>query len=183
MQQGRVDDAGRESARNLALLKAAREGQTHRVNKLLADGADVDYTDKFGLTALHHAALDGSQDVVDVLLNAGADVNAEEELLGTPLTLAAAKARGDIAEILLASGASVHVPLHALGSIMHMACAGGDVSIIKALHQRKTPLDDIVRVRNEVLDAVLPTWFDVKECHHFKAGYWISKSQCELGEP
>ena len=63
---------------------------------LLHLGADLDYFDDDGFTALHHAVLSGFEDVVDILLNAGADVNAATWDYGTPLHLAAMKARSNV---------------------------------------------------------------------------------------
>ena len=45
-----------EKQRNDNFLRAAAEGQGHRVRYLIQLGADLDYSDDYGFTALHHAA-------------------------------------------------------------------------------------------------------------------------------
>lgn len=78
LRQRRSDETLREDQRSGVLLKAAAEGQTPRIKRLLKLGADTDYADESsGYTALHHAVLSGFEDVVEGLLEAGADVNAQ----------------------------------------------------------------------------------------------------------
>ena len=103
------------------------------MNKLLKDGADVDFVGKYGWTALHHAAHSGFEDTARDLLAAGADVNARSEHFGTPLALAAVKGRCNVATTLLKSRASVRTPCGRLGSVIHSACAGGNIELIKAV--------------------------------------------------
>ena len=67
------------------LLKAAAEGQTVRVNRLLRLGVNVDFCDEDGMTALHHAVLSGFEDTVQTLLDVGRAVNAERGKYGTQL--------------------------------------------------------------------------------------------------
>ena len=55
-----------------ALHRAAENGDTTMVRKLLANGADVQAPASEGMTALHVAAASGSAEVARVLLGAGA---------------------------------------------------------------------------------------------------------------
>jgi len=112
------------------LVKAAAEGQTRRVQKLLYDGADVDFRNVQGVTALHEAAYSGFEDTVQALLDAGADINASHDLCGTPLALAALKARANVVQILLDGRASADIQAGALGSALHAACAGDNPDIV-----------------------------------------------------
>ena len=133
IRQRRSDDKLREGERNLALLKAAAEGQTVRIRKLLSDGVDIDFREKAdGPTVLHNAVLSGFEDVVDELIAAGADVNAVCSDYGTPICLAALKARRNIFEVLLSHRAS-STPGKNFGSLAHAACCGGDRMIVETL--------------------------------------------------
>ena len=126
------------------------------MNKLISDGANVDFSDRDRLTALHHAALSGFEDTVDALLTAGSDVNAYSEVYGTSLALASVKARKNVAEKLLASSSAISTPAGSLGSIMHAACAGGDIGIIRSLRKREIPLDITIVVSLDVILALVP---------------------------
>lgn len=110
LRQRRSDETLGEDQRGAVLLKAAAEGQTPRVKRLLTLGADIDYADEDqGQTALHHAVLSGFEDVVGVLLEGGADVNAQSYSDITALHLAALKGRATVTKLLLTYRASVHV--------------------------------------------------------------------------
>lgn len=131
--QQRSDQSSGNSEKSKALLKAAKEGQTHRVNLLIQLGADRDYTDPQGWIALQHASLGGFEDLADALITKhGLDVNAVSTH-GTPLCLAALKARVNIVEMLLKHRANSNAPGRLLGSALHAACCSGNVSIVSAL--------------------------------------------------
>ena len=69
----------RPSARPRDLNLAAGEGHAAVVMRLLEAGADVNATEKDGVTALHWAAKDGHTAIVMRLLAAGANVHARDE--------------------------------------------------------------------------------------------------------
>ena len=56
------------------LMAAAARGNVATVQRLVADGVDVN-DNSSGFSALHVAAKEGNADVVTALLDAGADVN------------------------------------------------------------------------------------------------------------
>ncbi len=41
---------------------------------------NINYKDKFGITALHLACYKGQDDNVELLINSGAEINAKDEL-------------------------------------------------------------------------------------------------------
>lgn len=126
-----------ENSRNQALLKAAAEGQTDRVRKLIRDGGDVDHFDSNdGFTALHHAALSGFEDTVEELIVSGADINAVSLHSLTPLLLAALKARSNVVERLLSRRATLTTPWNPSPSLLHMACCSGVLTFVQALLQK-----------------------------------------------
>ena len=50
--------------RNKQLLEAAASGDINRTKYLITHGADVNATDKYGITALHYAATRGPLEIV-----------------------------------------------------------------------------------------------------------------------
>jgi len=64
---------------------AATRGNTELIKQLLADGMDVDVTDKEGLTALYRAAHNDRKETVSLLLSKGANVNIRDKFGNTPL--------------------------------------------------------------------------------------------------
>ncbi len=74
------------------LIEAVLRGDTESALRLIREGADVNATDGWGWTALHHAANTGRQDVARALLDSGADVTATVSCSRTALHLAVASA-------------------------------------------------------------------------------------------
>lgn len=66
---------------------------------MLANGADVNATDRLGDTALHWAAMSGHATIVEFLVSNGADVNARNQFRDTPLHWAAMNGHTAIVEI------------------------------------------------------------------------------------
>ena len=57
------------------LVDAVRRNQVGEIERLIAEGADVNYLDDDGETVLHEASFNGHESVVQTLVAAGADVN------------------------------------------------------------------------------------------------------------
>ena len=57
---------------NINLLKAAKENNVEGVLALLEAGADINFADELGQTALIFATCDGNKEIVQALLDAGA---------------------------------------------------------------------------------------------------------------
>ena len=67
------------------LVDAAQRGDLGAVQKLLADGADVNERDERGRTAVTAAAVDDRVDIARVLIDAGADVDLQDGDRNNPL--------------------------------------------------------------------------------------------------
>jgi len=65
------------AAEDTPLHSAAQRGHKEIVELLLANGADVNVTNRWGQTPLHYAVVFRHEEVVKALLNAGADPNAK----------------------------------------------------------------------------------------------------------
>ena len=70
------------------------------VELLLAEGADVNAKDKYGLTPLHRAASGGHTETAELLITEGADVNAKNEDGKTPLDRAIKYNQTETADLL-----------------------------------------------------------------------------------
>ena len=90
------------------LMWATRYGRTETVEVLLKYGADVNYKNYFGWTALILAAGDGYTETAEVLLKYGADVNYKLNDGWTALMFAAENGYTETAEVLLKYGANVN---------------------------------------------------------------------------
>jgi ankyrin repeat protein/predicted TIM-barrel fold metal-dependent hydrolase len=88
---------------NVSLHTAAYIGDLQRVQKFIAEGANIDANDQKGQTALYYAAKAGQIEVAKLLIANGADVNAGE---WTPLQEAAYHSK-EMVELLIAKGADI----------------------------------------------------------------------------
>ncbi|XP_040610866.1 protein phosphatase 1 regulatory subunit 12A isoform X2 [Mesocricetus auratus] len=88
-------------------LAACSSGDTDEVLKLLHRGADVNYANVDGLTALHQACIDDNVDMVKFLVENGANINQPDNEGWIPLHAAASCGYLDIAEFLIGQGAHV----------------------------------------------------------------------------
>lgn len=116
------------------LVHAAEEGDTSKVKKLLANGADVNAKQKDGVTPLMQAAWKGQTEIAEMLLAKGADVNAKDKNGMTALIRAAYFGHGETVQALLANGANVNVKEHQIGWTALMWAAGkGHPEIVRSL--------------------------------------------------
>ncbi|XP_041444520.1 protein phosphatase 1 regulatory subunit 12A isoform X2 [Xenopus laevis] len=90
-------------------LAACSSGDTEEVLKLLDRGADINYANVDGLTALHQACIDDNIDMVKFLVEHGASINQPDNEGWIPLHAASSCGYLDIAEYLISKGASVGV--------------------------------------------------------------------------
>jgi ankyrin repeat protein len=84
-----------------------RKPNLNLVNDLIALGANLDWQDEFGWTALFKAVRFGESGIVQMLIGAGADVNVQNDNGHTPLHVAAFIHMGktEIARMLIDAGA------------------------------------------------------------------------------
>lgn len=82
------------------LMNAAYRGNTNIINMLLENGADINYTTDYGMTALMMAASFNQFEAAKVLLENNADTSITDEYGRTALDLAKSEDYKDIVELL-----------------------------------------------------------------------------------
>jgi ankyrin repeat protein len=94
---------------------AARGGHKEIVELVIANGADVNAKDEYGLTPLHNAAYKGHKEVVELVIAKGADVNAKGVEGWTPLDIAIELKQPETADLLRKHGGKTGEELKAEG--------------------------------------------------------------------
>ncbi|KDO18258.1 hypothetical protein SPRG_21688 [Saprolegnia parasitica CBS 223.65] len=89
------------------LLRAAECGKLADVQVYLNKGVNVNCTNDYGQTPLHHAATYGCVDVARLLLEKGANVEASNANGSTPLYMAAQANKPEMVQLLLEKGAEI----------------------------------------------------------------------------
>ena len=95
---------------SLVVIPAAKleEAGLEVVQLLLRYGADINFQNHIGQTALHKASQRGYVNIIKLMLNHNVDVDAPDHDGSTPLHLAVSKAHLETVQLLLKHGASVH---------------------------------------------------------------------------
>ena len=111
---------------NEDLIDAVRQGDAARVEALIAKGANVNASWRYGETPLFFACDRGFAQVVKVLLEHRAEVNLKDSFYGmTPVARAAEKDHVDIVRMLLAKGANAD-------SVLMSGAEDGKLDLVKA---------------------------------------------------
>lgn len=84
----------------LKVIEAVKNDDREAIEKLLADGADVNEQDEHGWTPLNWAAGKGDVETVKLLLEKGADITLTGRDMRNPLMIAKAASRKEVAEVL-----------------------------------------------------------------------------------
>ena len=95
---------------NNTLMSEVRAGRNIKLLKsLIADGADINYQDKYGWTPLMAAVFAGQENIVKMLLEHGAKTELKVFKEGwTPFRIAAKTEKYDIAKMLVGYGADIN---------------------------------------------------------------------------
>lgn len=123
------------------LMEATLNGDEAAVNRLLAQGADVNARDDAGTSALTLAAYEGHAAIVRLLLDSGAEVNVVGENGRTALGNAVDRGHSVIAQLLLDSGANPNAHVSEDTSVLEDASRGGLLSIVRALITKGADLE------------------------------------------
>jgi len=98
-----------------ALLTYASSGNIEAAKQAIADGADVNATNKGAGTPLHHAAQEGHKETAELLIAKGADVNATNDKGTTPLDWTILFGQPETADLLRKHGGKTSEELKAEG--------------------------------------------------------------------
>ena len=90
------------------LLEASREGRAEDVTALLEKGANPNFTDAKGYTALMLASWGGETKIVTALLKKGANPNIANDYNNTALIIAAMRGHKELVAKLIAARANVN---------------------------------------------------------------------------
>ena len=89
------------------LRTAANRGNCTAIERLIAEGADVNAQDDAGWTAVQTAAMEGHADAAQILINAGANADAKDEYGWSLLHDAAICGHAATLEVLIRAGADL----------------------------------------------------------------------------
>ncbi|MDR4494900.1 MAG: ankyrin repeat domain-containing protein [Nitrospirales bacterium] len=108
------------------LFKTAAEGDLLLIQRLIAEGGDIEEVDLMsGFTPLHVAVIRNQKDVVDWLLAEGANIEARDSRGETPLHLATNKLNVPMMNLLLLKGANVNSQSQMGLTPLHLAVTDG----------------------------------------------------------
>ena len=126
------------------LHRAAHQNDVAAIERLVADGADLDKRDGSDRTALHVAAFASSDDAVRALAEAGADMNALENRAYDVLTIAAVADDPEMVALALSLGNRADLVTSPYeGTALIAAAHLGHVEVVRLLIAGGAPLDHV----------------------------------------
>ena len=132
--RGQMSAAAEHEGGHTELMRAALEGETKTVDRLLKSGTSVNEKDDEGRTALMFAVTNIHTDIVKHLLEHGADVDAAANDGSTALLLAVSAGATEIVRDLLSKGADPSAKFTQTGKTPLMVAKEKDFTdIVRAL--------------------------------------------------
>ena len=139
------------------LFRAAHEGDVAQIERLIAEGADVNARDTKGRTSVHVAAFASEDAALRALAEAGADMNALEHRAYDVVTIAAVADDPELMSLAIALGNDpglVTSPYD--GTALIAAAHLGHVEVVRRLIDAGAPLDHINNLHwTAVMEAVV----------------------------
>jgi len=115
------------------VFEAVERGDLARVQRSIAEGADVDVRGRWNSTPLIMAAWDGHLDIVTYLTQQGADLDAQYDAGNSALIVAAWHGHLEVAQYLVGQGADIHVKNKGGHTALTWAAEHGHLEIVKLL--------------------------------------------------
>lgn len=141
---------------DMALIEAARAGDTARVERLLDDGASVSATDARGMTALIAATWENHVDVACRLIAAGADVNVQDDTQQSAYLVTTSEGYLELLQLTLATGADVRSLDSFQGTGLIRAAERGHVEVVAELLTTDIAIDHVNRLGlTALLEAIM----------------------------
>jgi ankyrin repeat protein len=133
-----------EAAQFTGLHAAAHKGDVARIQRLAANGADLNARDGHGRTPLHVATFARQRAAIRALAQAGADLNALEHDRYDGVTIAAVADDEETLRVLLALGASAkQITSRYDGTALIAAAHLGHDGVVRQLIAAGAPLDHV----------------------------------------
>ncbi|MDB6129124.1 MAG: ankyrin repeat-containing protein [Verrucomicrobiales bacterium] len=123
------------------IADAAEKHDHSGLKSLLAKDADVNASQKDGMTALHWAAYNEDLEAADLLVKKGANVNATNRYGIHPLSLACASGNNELITLLIKSGADVNATNRGGETVLMTAARTGKTGPVEALLEHGAKLD------------------------------------------
>jgi uncharacterized protein len=115
---------------------AAEHGDISTIERCLADGVDIDATNRRRRTAILVAAINRHYDVVEKLISAGADIDKQDETNFNPFTYGCIKNDLRLVRMLIDAGTDVERLTRFGGVGLHPAAEKGYVELVAELLER-----------------------------------------------
>lgn len=115
------------------LIEAARTGDVVGIQRLIAEGYDVDCELKYGSSALMIAASRGYADVVEILCKQGAKLNRRNKFGSSALMEAVDKAHIECIKVLIQHGAEINMPHNNGNTALLAATFKRDIKSLRVL--------------------------------------------------
>ena len=139
-----VPPTAAEAAQFTALHAAAYQGDTAKLEKLIAAKAPLNARDSYGRTAIHVATFARQRDAVRTLARAGANLELLENDRYDAVTIAAVADDDDTLRVLLSLGASAKLTTSRYdGTALIAAAHLGHDGVVKQLIAAGAPLDHV----------------------------------------
>ena len=117
------------------LLIASAIGDNYTVRRFIHNGAEVNYINKMGETALHFAVFNQDTSVLRTLIREWADLNIKDRDGNTALNKAIEHKRWSVAKILIQKGANLNIKDSKGNTALHKAIKHKRWSVVKWLIQ------------------------------------------------
>lgn len=159
-------DSGKSEALtiNEQLIRAAEQGDTPTVLKLLSNGADINGQDARGRTPVMAATHGNRVATVKALIQAGADINLRDNMRDNPFLYSGAEGLLDILKLTIAAGADPELTNRYGGTALIPAAQRGHVENVREiLLHTKVDINHINKLGwTALLEAIVHTDGGVK---------------------
>lgn len=149
------------------LLSAAAGNEAAAVQKLLAQGVDIEARDDNGRSALLLATQRNAVEAARILIDAGANVNAMDDISDSPFLYAGAEGRLEILRLTLASDADLASVNRYGGTALIPAAHHGHIETVRELLETEIDVDHINNLGwTALLEAIIlgdggPTYIEI----------------------